>query len=187
MGRILLCYLILCIAMNVYAVIWSYFGQERFGWDARMVGISLAVYGIAFAIGQATLVGPLIRWFGERRAAQYGMVVDIVTLALLGLVTSGTAALVITPFTALGGVVTPAMQAIASRSSPADAQGEVQGVLSSLNAVGLILSPLLMTGTFSYFSGPSAPFYSPGAPFLLASAMMAVCLAILAARPRAPA
>lgn len=173
--RVLACFLILGIAMNVYPAIWAYFGQERFGWSSTMVGLSLAVYGVAFAIGQATLVGPLIRRFGEHRAAQYGMWVDITTLAALGVVTNGALALAITPVTALGGVVTPALQALASRAAPDDAQGELQGVLSSLNAIAMITAPLLMTTTFSVFTGPSAPVYSPGAPFLLASALMVVC------------
>lgn len=176
--RVLICFLILGIAMNVYPAIWAYYGQARFGWDTTMVGLSLALYGVSFAVGQALLVGPLIRRFGEHRAAHYGMWVDIVTLAGLGLVTSGLHALIITPITALGGVVTPALQALASRAAPADAQGELQGVLASLNAVAMITSPLLMTAIFSAFTSPTAPVFSPGAPFLLAAAMMIVCLAL---------
>lgn len=174
--RILLTFLILGIAMNVYPAIWAYYGQARFDWDSRMIGISLAVYGVSFAIGQALLVGPLIRRFGEHRAAHYGMWVDIATLAGLGLVTHGTAALLLTPVTALGGVVTPALQALASRSAPADAQGELQGVLASLNAIAMITAPLIMTSVFSAFTAPGAPVFAPGAPFLLASALMVLCL-----------
>jgi MFS transporter, DHA1 family, tetracycline resistance protein len=176
--RVLTCFLILGIAMNVYPAIWAYYGQARFGWDSTMVGLSLALYGISFAVGQAVLVGPLIKRFGEHRAAHYGMWVDITTLAALGLVTQGAHALIITPITALGGVVTPALQALASRAAPADAQGELQGVLASLNAIAMITSPLLMTATFSAFTAPSAPVFSPGAPFLLASVLMVVCLAL---------
>jgi MFS transporter, DHA1 family, tetracycline resistance protein len=90
----------------------------------------------------------------------------------------------ITPLTALGGVVTPALQSILSRSAPANAQGELQGVLASLNAVAMITSPLIMTATFSAFTGPAAPVYSPGAPFLLASAMMVVCVILHVGGPR---
>jgi DHA1 family tetracycline resistance protein-like MFS transporter len=178
LGRTLACFLILGIAMNVYPATWAYFGQARFGWDSGMVGISLAVYGLSFAVGQAVLVGPLIRRFGEHRAAFYGMWVDVVTLAALGLVISPSLALVIIPVTALGGVVTPSLQAIASRAAPADAQGEVQGVMASLNAIAMIVSPLIMTGAFSVFTGPDAPVFSPGAPFLFASALMLGCLAL---------
>ncbi|MFN7223923.1 MAG: TCR/Tet family MFS transporter, partial [Paracoccaceae bacterium] len=155
----LACFLILGIAMNVYPSIWAYYGQARFGWTSQMVGLSLAVYGISFALGQALLVGPMIRRWGEHRAAQYGMWVDVVTLAALGFVTSPALVLIITPLTALGGAVTPALQALASRAAPADAQGEVQGVLASLNAIAMITSPLIMTSTFSLFTRPDAPVY----------------------------
>jgi MFS transporter, DHA1 family, tetracycline resistance protein len=174
--RVLICFLILGIAMNVYPAIWAYYGQARFGWDTTKIGISLAVYGISFAVGQAVLVGPLIKRFGEHRAAHFGMWVDVATLFALGIVTSGMGALIITPITALGGVVTPALQSLASRAAPADAQGELQGVLASLNAIAMITSPLIMTTTFSVFTSPGAPVFSPGAPFLLASALMLLCL-----------
>lgn len=180
----LACFLILGIAMNVYPSIWAYFGQARFGWDSTMVGVSLAIYGISFALGQALLVGPMIRRWGEHRAAHYGMWVDVTTLAALGFVTSPVLALSLTPITALGGAVTPALQAIASRAAPADAQGEVQGVLASLNAIAMITSPLIMTSTFHHFTKPDAPIYSPGAPFLLASCLMLVCLGLHVLGPR---
>lgn len=180
----LACFLILGIAMNVYPAIWAYYGQARFGWDSTMVGVSLAIYGISFALGQALLVGPMIRRWGEHRAAHYGMWVDVTTLAALGFVTSPALALTLTPITALGGAVTPALQAIASRAAPADAQGEVQGVLASLNAIAMITSPLIMTSTFHHFTRPDAPIYAPGAPFLLASALMLVCLALHVLGPR---
>ncbi len=139
--RTLLCYLILSIAMGVYAAIWSFFGQEAFGWSSTMVGVSLAIYGISFAAGQALLVGPLIRRFGEHKAALIGMGVNIATLVAIGLTPVGWGVLLITPITALGGVVTPALQSIASRATPADAQGELQGVMSSLNAIAMITAP----------------------------------------------
>ncbi|NJS39506.1 MAG: TCR/Tet family MFS transporter, partial [Rhodobacteraceae bacterium] len=177
-------YLLLSIAMNVYPTVWAYFGQARFGWDSTMVGVSLAVYGVSFAAGQALLVGPLIRRFGEHRAAHMGMWVNVVTLTGLGLVVSPTLALLLTPVTALGGVVTPALQAIASRAAPADAQGELQGVFSSLNAIAMISAPLIMTTTFASFTGPDAPVFAPGAPFLLAALLMLACIALHVLGPR---
>jgi DHA1 family tetracycline resistance protein-like MFS transporter len=180
----LACFLILGIAMNVYPAIWAYYGQARFGWDTSMVGISLAIYGISFAVGQAVLVGPLIRRFGEHRAAHYGMWVDVVTLAVLGVITSGPLAMGLTPITALGGVVTPALQSIASRAAPENAQGELQGVMASLNAIAMITSPLIMTATFSAFTAPGAAVFAPGAPFLLASGLMIACVALHVLGPK---
>ena len=182
--RPLLTFLIIAIAMNVYPAIWAFFGKARFGWETTMIGYSLAVYGISFALGQALLVGPLIKRFGEHRAAHYGMWVDVVTLTGLGLVTSGPIALMLTPITALGGVVTPAMQALLSRDTPSNAQGELQGVLASLNAAAMITAPLIMTATFAQFTAADAPIFAPGAPFLLAAALMLAAITLHIAKPR---
>ena len=184
--RLLAVFLILTVAMNVYPAIWAFYGKASFGWDTAMVGVSLAVYGISFALGQALLVGPLIRWLREPRAALFGMCVNVTTLAALGLLTSAPLVLALIPFTALGGVTTPALQSIMSRATPENAQGELQGVLSSLTAIASILSPLMMTFVFSAFTAPGAPFHLPGASFLLASALMVVCVALHVAVPRAP-
>ncbi len=174
--RTLATFVLLSIAMNVYPAVWAFFGHARFGWSTPMVSLSLALYGVTFAVGQAALVGPLIRRFGEHRAATFGMGVDLLTLTAMGLVTAGWGALLITPVTALGGVVTPALQAIASRETPPDAQGALQGVMAALTSVAVIAAPPVMTGAFA--------LVSPGAPFLLAAALLVLCLALHAGRRR---
>ncbi|MFN3972135.1 MAG: TCR/Tet family MFS transporter [Gemmobacter sp.] len=181
----LITFLLLSVAMNVYPAIWAYYGTARFGWDTTMIGLSLALYGVSFAVGQALLVGPLIRRFGEHRAAHLGLWVDATTLTGLGLVTSGPLALLLTPVTALGGVVTPALQAILSRQTPENAQGELQGVLASLNAIAMIASPLIMTQTFAAFTRAGAPIFAPGAPFLLAALLIVAAIATHVAGSRA--
>jgi DHA1 family tetracycline resistance protein-like MFS transporter len=181
--RPLLTFLIIAIAMNVYPAIWAFYGKARFGWDTAMIGYSLGVYGISFAVGQALLVGPLIKRYGEHRAALFGLFVNLATLTALGLVTSGPLAIMLTPITALGGVVTPALQALLSRQTPDNAQGELQGVLASVNAAAMITAPLVMTATFAYFTAPDAPIFSPGAPFLLAAILMVAAIALHAQKP----
>jgi MFS transporter, DHA1 family, tetracycline resistance protein len=176
--RTLVTFLILSIAMGVYPAVWAFYGHAQFGWSTGMVSVSLALYGICFAIGQALLVGPLIRRFGEHRAATLGLIVDLCTLTALGFVTAGWAALAITPFTALGGVVTPALQAIASRNTAPEDQGALQGVMASLTAIATIAAPQLMTGAFSVIG--------PGAPFLLAAVLILPCMALHLAGRRNP-
>ena len=82
----------------------------------------------------------------------------------------------IIPFTGLGALITPAMTALMSRRVPADAQGELQGALAGVLGVTLIISPVLMTQIFGYFTSEAAPAYLPGAPFLGAAALMALAL-----------
>ena len=183
----LLTFLILGIAMNVYPVIWPYFGPARFGWSAQMVGMSLALYGLCFAAGQMLLVGPLLRRLGEGRAVLFGLTVNVLTLAAMALVTSGALALVLIPLTALSGVTSPALQSILSRQTPADAQGALQGLMSSLTAIAMIAAPPLITGTFAAFTAPGATLHAPGAPFALSAALMVAAILFHVAGTRAAA
>jgi DHA1 family tetracycline resistance protein-like MFS transporter len=182
--RPLLTFLVISIALNVYPSIWAFFGKARFDWDATMIGYSLGFYGLSYGIVLALLVGPLIRYFGEHRVVYLGMWVDVTCLTAFGFITSGTVAILLTPISALGGVVTPALQATLSRETPDNAQGELQGVLSSLNALATISAPLIMTATFAKFTAPEAPVYAPGAPFLLAAVLMVAAIALHVAKPR---
>ena len=78
-----------------------------------------------------------------------------------------------------------ALQAILSRDTAANAQGELQGVLASLNAIAMITSPLVMTATFAAFTAPGASIYAPGAPFLLAALLMVAAITLHVAGTRA--
>ena len=65
------------------------------------------------------------------------------------------------------------------------AQGRLQGVLASLQALTAALSPPLFTAIFEAFAGPAAPIRAPGAPFVLALVLtFAAVIPLLAARRR---
>lgn len=171
-------YFIYSVALYVYPAIWPYFTQERFAWSPRTIGLSLALFGVAMAIVQGGLIRVILRRFGEKRAVVWGQVFDLVTFGLLAFITNGTLALILTPLAALGAVVSPALQAIMSRRVGDDAQGELQGVLTSVHALSMIVSPLVMASVFSVFTHDDAPIYLPGAPFLVSIALIIVGLAI---------
>jgi DHA1 family tetracycline resistance protein-like MFS transporter len=77
------------------------------------------------------------------------------------------------------------LQAIQSRSVPENQQGELQGILSSLNALAMIIGPLVMTGVFSLFTAHGAMIFLPGAPFLLAGVLMVAAVLVFVAKTRA--
>ncbi len=175
---------IYALTFNVWPAVWSYFGKEAYGWNAAWIGISLASFGLFMALVQGLLVGPVIRKLGERRTVLAGFTVETVTYSFLAFNTSGFLALVTTPVSAMGGITGPALQALGSRATPEDQQGELQGILTSINALAMILAPLVMTWVFGYFSGPDAPVYFPGAPFLLSAAGMVAAVLIFVAGSR---
>ena len=78
---------------------------------------------------------------------------------------------------AFGGVANPAVSTITSNLTPPDdSQGELHGAVASLNALAIIISPLLMTQTLHLFSAPGAPVHFPGAAFLLAASLTALAM-----------
>jgi DHA1 family tetracycline resistance protein-like MFS transporter len=73
----------------------------------------------------------------------------------------------------LGGIAQPAMQAVMAGKVPPNAQGELQGAITSLMSLAAIIGPLVMNNLFFFFTHSEAPVYLPGAPFFLGSILMA--------------
>lgn len=182
-GPLLIVFFLYQVAFMVYPAIWSYFGKERFGWEPATIGLSLALFGIMMAVVQGGLIRWVLRLLGERGTVIYGHVFDVGAFVALAFVTNGTVALILTPLAALAAVITPALQGIMSKAVSADAQGELQGALTSAMALAMILSPMVMTGTFAAFTETDAAFYLPGAPFLLSAALIVVGLVVFIAFP----
>lgn len=176
--RLLWVYFLYSVAIYVYPAIWAYFTEERFNWSPQMIGISLGIFGLTMAFVQGGALRHVVRKFGERNTVIYGQVFDFIGFSLLAFITSGTLALILTPVAALGGVVTPALQAIMSKSVADNQQGELQGVMTAVLALSMVISPLLMASVFAQFSRADALIYLPGAPFLVALALMVVGLII---------
>lgn len=162
------------ISNMVYPAVWAYYTAANFNWSPGMIGASLAIYGIATAITQAVLIRRIIGWLGERKTVYFGLLYNAVTLTAMGIITEGWVLLALTPFAALGGVVAPALQAVMSGRANDNQQGELQGVLSSINSIGMIVAPVVMTQVFWLFTGEGATLFLPGAPFLLAMVLMVI-------------
>lgn len=185
LGRLIAVFFFYQVAFWVYPSVWAYFTQARFGWSPEMIGLSLASFGVAIALVQGGLIRLILRWFGDRGTVLFGLCFNFCAFLALALVTNSTLALILTPLTALGAVVTPALQGIMSRAVADNAQGELQGVLTSANALSMILSPISMTTVFFIFTNDDAPVFMPGAPFVLSMALMALCFVIYLGRPAA--
>lgn len=174
-GLLLLVWFFYQVANWVYPAVWAYFVQSAFGWDATGVGLSLALYGISMVVVQGGLIRVVVPRFGERRTLAVGLPFNAAVLLLVaGVAATGSGGLMLAliPLSALGALVAPALQGLASRIAHDDQQGELQGVLSSITAVAAFLSPLLMTQVF--FWGTTGGRALSGAPFLVAAALMSV-------------
>lgn len=177
-GKLLIVFFLYQVAFTVYPTIWAFFGKERFDWDPTTIGLSLGLFGVTIALVQGLLIRPAIRIFGERNTVIYGLGFDLLAFLALAVVTSGTIALILTPIAALAGVVLPALQAIMSKAVGDDQQGELQGALTSISALAMIIAPMMMAYAFAVFTRENAPIYMPGAPFLLSLVLVAAALVV---------
>ncbi len=182
--RILLVFFFYNIAFFVYPSVWAYYTQERFGWEPSMVGISLAVFGASMAIVQGGLIRVIIPRIGEHFTVVTGFAITVVAFGIYASATQGWMIFALAPLTSLGVIAGPALQGIMSRVASDDQQGELQGVLTSVSAVSVVISPLLMTNIFGFFTRDTAPIYFPGAPFVLSAVLVAVSLVIFMGRKR---
>lgn len=158
---------------------WAYYTMEKFKWTPTMVGISLAVVGLVFAIVQGGLIRIIIPKLGQERSVYTGLGLNALGFVLFALATKSWMMFAFTVVYCLGGIAGPALQGIISTQVPANEQGELQGALTSLASVTSIVGPLLMTSTFSYFTNSRAPVYLPGAPMLL-GAVLTITATLLA-------
>ncbi len=165
-------YFLYSVAIYVYPAIWPYFTAERFGWSPQVIGLSLGIYGICMALVQGWILRHSVRWVGERGSVLWGQAFDLVSFGILGVIANGTLALFLIPVSALGALVQPALQGIMSRAVADNQQGELQGVMTAVHALSMIISPLMMSATFAHFTRQDAPLYLPGAPFLVALILM---------------
>ena len=147
---------------------WSFYTMYRFGWDERMIGISLGVVGLMVGLVQ----GLLIRWInpklGDQKSVLYGLLLYAIGMLLYAFASEGWMMLVFTVPYCLGGICGPALQSIITKNIPSNEQGELQGALTSLMSATSIIGPPLMTQLFYYFTHKNSPFLFPGAPFFLA-------------------
>lgn len=174
LGWLLVVYFFYQVANMVYPAVWAYHTKAAFGWSPGMVGLSLAIYGVSMAVVQGGLIRKIIPALGEIRTVYFGLIFNAATLVLIALVTNGSLLLLMTPIAAMGAVVAPALLGIMSGRATDDQQGELQGLLGSINAVGMIITPLVMTQVFAMFTAEDAPVFMPGAPYVLAGLIMMI-------------
>lgn len=179
-GALIAVYFLYELAMIAYPATWAYFTAARFGWTPGTIGVSLALFGVSFAVVQGGFVRLAVRRWGEVRTIVFGLGANAVTFITLATIADGDLALMLLPMTSLGAVVVPGLQSMMSARVPDNRQGELQGLVASARAVALIFGPMLMTGVFFAFTRPGSAVYLPGAAFVVSMALMGLCLVVFA-------
>lgn len=157
---------------------WTFYTMEKFKWDEETVGLSLAAIGLSFAIVQGGLSRIIIPKLGQERSVYVGLLFSALGFLLFAFASQSWMMFAFLGVYALGGIAGPSVQGIISNQVLPSEQGEIQGALTSLTSVTSIAGPVIMTGLFSYFTGPTAPTYFPGAPFALGAVLILLSAAL---------
>ena len=165
-------------AGSVYPTLWSFWGIAAFGWSEAMIGATLALFGILAATVEGGLSGPLVRHLGEHRLIVIGLSVGMIGAVGFGFAGSMTAVLLLLAFVAIEGLVHPCLVSEMTKEVPDDAQGELQGGLSSLANLAVLFAALFYTQIFGWFIRPEAAHPLPGGPFLVTAALMLLALVL---------
>ena len=155
------------VAHEVFPNVWVIYCIAVFGWSTGTIGITLALAGVITAINQATLVGPTVARFGERRAMLASLAVAAIGCAMLG--TANGVVFIIAIVVICLPMYNATSQALMTRHVSAAEQGELQGALGSLRGISMLLGPGLFAFTFAQFVGPWRGLGIPGAPWYLAA------------------
>ncbi len=171
------------IAQRGLEAIWVLYTEFRFGWTVRDAGFSLAFVGVMFVIVQGMLVGPVVKRIGEWRTVIAGYLASAIALASYGIATQGWMVYPLIAIHVLGNALAgPALNAICSKTVPADEQGLLQGTLSSLNSMAIIIGPLAASMVLAAVSATDPVIDLPGAWFIFGAVLFAAGFGLVATK-----
>lgn len=157
------------LSMQLLHAMWSYIAAYRYGWEAFHIGLSVTYIGIMLALANGVLVRRFVRKFGEWRTAMIGILGGISANCLFFFATTPQLAYVALTINGIGALVVPALQAMMTDRTASDRQGELQGILATLQSLTIIIGPPIFAWVFMQFSGARAIAPLPGMPFVLAA------------------
>jgi DHA1 family tetracycline resistance protein-like MFS transporter len=169
---------ILNIAGQAMPSVWTFFCVERFGWNQTWIGLSLAFVGITVAVVQGGLIGVISKRIGVKRSIFIGLACYMLGFFLFAIASQSWMMFAFMIPYAMGGISVPNIQSILSSKVAANEQGELQGGLTSLVSVTAVIGPLLMTSTFTLFTGNKEGLYFPGISFLIGGVLTLIALMI---------
>jgi MFS transporter, DHA1 family, tetracycline resistance protein len=142
---VVLVFFILAATGEAYGTCWALWGFDAFRWNGFWIGLSLGTFGACLTLAQAFLPGPATKYLGERNAVLVGIACACGALVAMAFAKQGWIVFAIMPVFALGGIGTPAFQALATRQVDAARQGQFQGVLASAVSLASIVGPLVFS------------------------------------------
>ena len=183
LGRLMLLTFLIGFAFTGVESVFGLWGEARFGWGPKDIGICFAVVGAISGITQFFVTGPLSERFGEARVLAGGMTLTVIGLSLQTFSTGLAMTTALMGLTALGQSISfPNVAALISRHGDPDRQGQLLGLNNATGALSRVLGPLT-AGLFFANVSVNAP-YIIGAMVVAPAILLALSAAGRASRYR---
>ncbi len=158
-GRLMMMTLIAGLAFNGIESTFGFWGQNRYGWTPRDVGLCFTVAAVVSAGAQTVLTGNLSRRFGAAPMLAFGVAVTVICLLCQPFSPSGLVTVAIMAVMSLGqSVAFPNSSALISRTTDPDRQGQMLGLNNAMGAAARVTGPLCALSLFSL--SPNWPFFA---------------------------
>jgi multidrug resistance protein len=171
-GGLLLAQCLFFFVFNGNNSMLSVFMIEKFAVQPWQVAVLFAVGGIAMAIMQGGLVGPLVKRFSEKPLAINSLLIQ--ALATVGMVIVP-ALWMLYPMSVINslgtGLIWPTLGAMLANSVSHDEQGKVNGVGTALGSLMSVFGPLWAGAAYDRIA-PGAPFWIGAVIFILAGLLL---------------
>lgn len=159
---------------SVYPAIWTFWGFAKFGWSEATVGLTLAAFGLITGVFQGGLTGPAAKRFGERRMALVGLICSALVVLGYGFVGSFVAVVLLMLLHGPEGFVHPLITSMLTRRVPEDAQGELQGGISAVTNLAMLVGTVSFAWIFGYFWAEGRDWRSTDVAFWVAAGFVAL-------------
>lgn len=142
LGFLLFLSFLMNFGLTAFEGIFGLYCLERFGYGAQQVGMILAVIGLASALVQGVLTGPLTRRWGEVALIKVSLLGSAAGfLIMLGAFNFVTVLLSTTVFMVFNSLLRPGTSSLISKRAPGG-QGVAMGLNNSSMSLGRIVGPV---------------------------------------------
>ncbi|WP_455481639.1 TCR/Tet family MFS transporter [Bartonella sp. B35(2025)] len=181
---LLLAFFLYWLAESIWPSIWAFIAKKRYDWSTLSIGLSHSIFGI----GQIIVIAFILPYFSKRWSswciAMVGLVFALVAMLGYTFATQGWMVYAVFACTMLEYLIHAPMRSIASTQVPKNAQGALQGAMTSIFSLSSIFGPIFYTLLFERFTREGTAFYFPGAPFVGSFCILVITTIIFALRVR---
>ena len=165
------------VAFAMMTATFALFAAHRFNFDAWHTGFLFGYVGVIGAVIQGGLLGRLVKMFGDKPLAVAGTAIFAASVFCLPLSQTVTSLIITSTGVAIGNsLMTPTLNALASKSVGPAWQGRVLGVLSSVASLARIIGPVL--GGFLLIRDSATLAHYGRTPYWTSAAIMLIALGL---------